>query len=517
MHNQKKKSIVKEILVFPQVILKNFYVIFILYIFIFIVMSLMNLLPAIYDRVIETYGLAEGDATPLMVVEGFFVIIAAILSVFWGSSIDKVDRKKILYASIIIWTLGSTICTFSPNFPLFVFGRIITAIGIGAQMPVTYGLMADIIPPQFWSSIFGVLALFTSISNGAGNFLSGWLSPMNIWRLGWKFPFALMSLMSVICLILIVFAKLPSKGQSAISKISKDCGTAHSEEGKDTNNVVYPYSIKKEDIKPIWNIKTNRYMIIGSFFAVIPGATMGAMLIFYFIESPFTNFPVDIQTQVSSLFAAMAGIGYLLGTLVLGPIFDALQQNKTKSARAKFTYLGLFIAIPLFIIAMICIVPVDYTTLNLTDIDATNTSIDINMYVKIITAIFNTYPSYIAYFWVTLFGAFLASPLNINRTPILLDINVPEHQGTSQSMLNFSDQLGRGITSLFLAFQIVLLNWFSTTFDMKIILIMSILFYIPPTYCYWRISINFKKDSSKKTEILIERTQKTNRLRKKID
>jgi MFS family permease len=474
------------------ILIRNGITLLILDIFFIIAVTLVNLLPAIYDVVEIDYGLSS--AVPIILMEACFVILACILSIYWGYLIDKIDRRKVLYRGLSIWILGLLICLVAPNFPIFVIGRMITAIGIGAQMPSVYSIMADIIPARFWSTLFASLALLSAICNGFGNFLSGFVSPMNIWGLGWKFSFALFSIASVVCFALLFFINLPIRG-SGDPWVGKQIRTGA---------VAYTFTIRKEDLKPLWRIPTNRYMLYLSFFAIIPGATMASFLIYYLSTGPMASFPPAIRTPVASIFAGMVGVGYLAGTFFLGPIFDWLNQKKT-NARARFTFWGLFIGIPLLVIGFLSISPVDYNSLNLA-IDPTDTSFSIDKYVLIGTRIFEEYPNFTLYFFAIFFGTFTVSPITINRTPTLLEVNLPEHMGSSQAILNFSDQMGKGFTFLLVAFQFLIFHWLFSHVDGKIVIILSVLFYLLPLYWWRKISRVIQNDKERKIAILRERT-----------
>jgi len=481
-----------------KIVAKNGFTLVILDIFIFVASILINLLPSIYDILEEEYKF--NSPAILMISDAMFIIIAASTALYWGYLIDKIDRRRVLYYSLATITIGLLISTFSSNFLLFFIGRVISAIGFGAQMPSSYSILADIIPAKYWSTLYGSIALLISIANAVGNFLSGFLTPLNIWNLGWKFPFALLAIVSVICFLLITMIKLPNRGASDLELVDKDLG-----EKIRKGKLNYPYYIRREELKQIWSIASNRFMLYLCFFAVIPGATMGTFLIYYLKTGPFSSFPPEIVTQISQIFAAMVGFGYLLGTSSMGSFFDRLNEKSLKN-RAKFTSICLMIALPLLILAFVCITPVDYSALNLYGLDLEN-SLDFTIYIEIISKILTKYPSYIAYFFLLLIGSFLVAPISINRTPTLLDVNLPEHNGTSQAILNFSDQSGKGITYIFLAFQYIIFSWFLENFDGKLILFLSLFFYIAPTLWWYKISKKIESEFKQKQEILMQRAQ----------
>ena len=464
-----------------------------------------NLIPSIYDRIQANYSLPS--VAPIMVGEAIFIILSAGVALIWGYWIDKVKRRTVLSLALLTLCAGLTISAYASNFFTFILGRIITAIGFGAQIPASYSVLADIFPTKYWSTLYAGLALLIAFCNTLGNFMAGFLSPMNIWGLGWQFSFLVLALMAIFAILVSILAKvtigwhLPNRGASSIEEIDEKLGEKVRE-----GLITYDFIIKAEDLKPLWQIRSNRWMLYMAFFYVIPGATMGSFLIFYFTDGPFATFPDAFRTQVAEIFAGGAGLGYILGTFILGPIFDLL-HNKSPRLRSKYTFMALFLAIPFLFFGFLAITPVDYDALNLAGIvDPTDSSLDMFKYVVIVSAILEHHPNYILYFMFLLFGGIFAAPVSINRTPALLEINLPEHMGSSQGLLNCANQLGRGFTSMFLAFQFSIFNFLFHLVDGKVLLITSLLFYIPPVIYWIKITKDLSAEIEKKGQILLERT-----------
>ncbi len=472
-------------------ILKMLFTLLILDMFMFIAVCIVNLLPSIYDRIEADYGLPS--VSPIMWLEAFFIIIAAVCAVWWGYELDRRNRRSAFIGGLLVWISGLLICAYASSFPLFILGRIITGIGIGAQMPAMYSVVADIIPPKFWSTEYALLALLSALGNSTGNFISAFIAPMNIWGMGWKFPFLFFSLLSLLCLVFLLIIRLPQPGENdpVIGDAIK-------------SGLNYSYKIKVKDLPEIWRIPTNRYMVYLCFFAVIPGATLAAFLVYYMINIPFASFPVSIKTQISAIFSGMVGVGYLLGTFFLGPVFDWLSM-KNRTNRARYTSRMLYFSIPLLITAFLFIQPVNYESLNL-DLSVYNTeTFDLNMWIYIVSRILETYPNFVVYFFCLFFGTFLAAVITINRTPALLQINLPEHQASGQSMLNLSDQVGKAF-----AFIVVILVNYSTFLVMNdritlLPIILSVLSFIPAAYWWSKIALVTEKDFAEKERILNQR------------
>ena len=458
----------------------------------------VNLLPSIYHLVEESFML--DGITPILIVEAGFILIAAIFAVIWGYFIDKVNRKIVLIVAAMCMFIGFGLSASTTKFLWFTVGRGLTAIGFGAQIPAIYSIMADLIPAKHWSKTFASIALFVGMSNFFGNFISGFLTPFDIWGFSWQISFVFLTIGSFFCGIALFFIIIPNRGASSIRLVDKELG-----EELRRGEVGYHFTIKKSDISVIWNSKINRWIVLQAFFYVIPGATMASFLIYYFIDSPFQSFPPLIQIQIAGIFAAAVGVGYILGTLILGPIFDKIHA-KDPARRARLSYLALAVAMPLIMVAFICIVPVEYSVLNLPDFNDVAAILDVQTYIVIVGAILTHHPVYGLYFILLFVGGFFAAPISINRTPTLLEINLPEHSASTQALLNFSDQFGKGLTFLIIAFQYVVYDiLFHSFFDGKFILIASVFWYIIPILCWRKISQMISPEIEKKNVVMQER------------
>jgi len=468
---------------------------------IFVLATIINLIPPIYDRIEKDYGLK--NITPISIIVAVYILMAAFFSVFWGYKIDKINRRRVMYYSLFVAIVGMIICAIAPVFWLFAAGLLIAGFGYGAQMPATYSILSDIIPSRYWATFYGNLAVLISVSKVAGNFFSGFLGPLNIFGMGWQFPFLILIIMAAMSILSLFFIDLPNRGASAIEVHDKELGD-------DIRNgkTVYGYTIDRKDFISLSKIKTNQNILLSGFFYVIPGGAIEGFLIYYLIDGPFSGFPPEIRTQTAQLFAMFAGMGYLFGNLFLGPRFDKIRKKSAKG-RVKWITIALGLAVPFIIGGLFCMVPIEYTSLNLPD-SFVGRELSVVAYLEIIFAVFSEYPSYIGYLILLTVGSLFTSPVAINRTPVVLDVNLPEHSGTSQSILNLSDQVGRGFSYLFLAFQYLILNWLFVEVQWDVLLIIGILFYIPAVYFWYRIYQNIENDVESKHGRLLECIEKMN-------
>jgi len=65
-----------------------------------------------------------------------------------GSIADKIGRKKVFAATLVIYSLGTGACGLSWNFESLLFFRFIVGFGLGGQLPVAVTLMSEYAPTK---------------------------------------------------------------------------------------------------------------------------------------------------------------------------------------------------------------------------------------------------------------------------------------------------------------------------------------------------------------------------------
>lgn len=96
-----------------------------------------------------------------------YLIAYVVVMPFIGRLSDVIGRKRVYIASLILFLIGSiwvilpfnplTDQWFDPSFDAFLIGRIITALGGGAMVPVSMAIIADIYEPRRRASALGIL------------------------------------------------------------------------------------------------------------------------------------------------------------------------------------------------------------------------------------------------------------------------------------------------------------------------------------------------------------------------
>ncbi len=126
----------------------------------------------------------DARATLAWVITGYSIVFASLL-VTAGRSADRIGRRRVFFAGLGVFSLGSALCGLAPSVGLLVAGRLIQGCGAAAMLPASLGLLLGAFPTErrsqvvaMWGGV-GALAVATGPSLGAALISAG----------GWRWAF----------------------------------------------------------------------------------------------------------------------------------------------------------------------------------------------------------------------------------------------------------------------------------------------------------------------------------------
>ena len=132
-----------------------------------------------YTWVSTSYLLTSTAATPL-----------------FGKFSDLYGRKRFTQFAIVIFLLGSLLCSLAQNMGMLVFARAVQGIGSGGAMAMSFIVIADIVPPRERGRYVGAFTSIFALSSVAGPLIGGLIVDNTSWR--WIFivnmPFGVFAL-----------------------------------------------------------------------------------------------------------------------------------------------------------------------------------------------------------------------------------------------------------------------------------------------------------------------------------
>jgi EmrB/QacA subfamily drug resistance transporter len=106
------------------------------------------------------------------VITGYSIVFGSLLVVA-GRAADRLGRRRVFFAGLAVFCLGSALCGVAPTAAVLVGGRLIQGVGAAAILPSSLGLLLGAYPEEkrsqmvaLWGGV-GALAVATGPSLGA--------------------------------------------------------------------------------------------------------------------------------------------------------------------------------------------------------------------------------------------------------------------------------------------------------------------------------------------------------------
>lgn len=157
---------------------------------------LITALPHIMNDFNIDANKAQWLTTSFMLTNGILIPITAFL-------IEKFTSRTLLISAMSIFTAGTIVGAFAPNFPVLLTARIIQAAGAGIMMPLMQTVFLTIFPIEKRGRAMGMVGLVISFAPAIGPTLSGWAVEAFSWRSLFYiiFPVAVIDLILAIVLM----------------------------------------------------------------------------------------------------------------------------------------------------------------------------------------------------------------------------------------------------------------------------------------------------------------------------
>ncbi|NIY65286.1 MFS transporter [Streptomyces malaysiensis] len=115
-------------------------------------------------------------------IDAYTLVLAALLMLS-GSTADRVGRKRTFQTGLVIFTLGSGLCSLAPNLEALVIFRMVQAIGGSMLNPVAMSIITNVFTePRERARAIGAWGGVVGISMAAGPIVGGLLVESVGWR-----------------------------------------------------------------------------------------------------------------------------------------------------------------------------------------------------------------------------------------------------------------------------------------------------------------------------------------------
>ncbi|MDQ1038782.1 EmrB/QacA subfamily drug resistance transporter [Streptomyces sp. V3I8] len=115
-------------------------------------------------------------------IDAYTLVLAALLMLA-GSTADRIGRRKVFMAGLVVFTIGSVLCSLAPDLESLVAFRMIQAVGGSMLNPVAMSIITNTFTdPRERARAIGVWGAVVGISMAAGPLVGGLLVDSVGWR-----------------------------------------------------------------------------------------------------------------------------------------------------------------------------------------------------------------------------------------------------------------------------------------------------------------------------------------------
>jgi EmrB/QacA subfamily drug resistance transporter len=125
--------------------------------------------------------LSASVAEAQWIVESYALMLAALILV-GGSLGDRLGRRRVFSAGVLLFALASVWCGLAPNITQLIVARGVQGVGAALLVPGSLALISANFSKERRGQAIGTWSGFTAIAAGIGPVLGGWLAEGFSWR-----------------------------------------------------------------------------------------------------------------------------------------------------------------------------------------------------------------------------------------------------------------------------------------------------------------------------------------------
>ncbi|MFJ5027279.1 MFS transporter [Streptomyces sp. NPDC088560] len=115
-------------------------------------------------------------------IDAYTLVLASLLMLA-GSTADRIGRKKVFMTGLLVFTVGSVLCSLAPNLSLLIVFRMVQAVGGSMLNPVAMSIITNTFTDaRERARAIGVWGAVVGISMAAGPLVGGLLVQSVSWR-----------------------------------------------------------------------------------------------------------------------------------------------------------------------------------------------------------------------------------------------------------------------------------------------------------------------------------------------
>ena len=111
-----------------------------------------------------------------------YLVSNAIMLPASGWIARRIGRKRLLLASIVVFTAASVLCGAAVSMPMLILARVLQGIGGGGMQPLAQSIMLESFPPRQHGKAMAAYGTGIVVAPVIGPTLGGWITDSYSWR-----------------------------------------------------------------------------------------------------------------------------------------------------------------------------------------------------------------------------------------------------------------------------------------------------------------------------------------------
>ena len=153
------------------------------------------LLPAVYHELCAEFGVGPQFLGTVTLARGLAQSVVALAA---GPLCRKFDRTRVIGLGVLGWALATALVGAARSPAALLAARAVNGAGLGVVIPVAYALASDLYPPSRHGRAFGIMYLSGNLGGLGGALLATELAAHAGPVAGWRVPFYLIALLSML-------------------------------------------------------------------------------------------------------------------------------------------------------------------------------------------------------------------------------------------------------------------------------------------------------------------------------
>lgn len=130
-----------------------------------------QVLSLLVDPIRRDLGISDMDVSLLLGTA--FAVIYGIAGIPFGWLADRVSRRNLIFAGIVVWGVGTLACGYAGSFPQLFAARVVVGLGESVLSPAAISLISDYFPPSRRGLAVGSFLSGIAIGQGAAILIGG--------------------------------------------------------------------------------------------------------------------------------------------------------------------------------------------------------------------------------------------------------------------------------------------------------------------------------------------------------